>query len=164
MEILASLSKSEIVAQILSFLILLAILRVFVWKKILRLLDERKRKIGLELQHIEEAKKEAMKLRADYEIKLTAIEEAARKRIEEAVREGKIISEEARKNAQVAAQEIINEARLNIKYELGQAKSQLKDEIIELTIKATENLIREKLTADGDRRLVGEFLEGIDKL
>lgn len=164
MEIIAALSKSEIAASVLSFLLLLVILKVFLWGKILRLLDERKSKIGLEFQHIEDTKREVMGLRADYEIKLAAIEEAAHKRIEEAVREGKIISEEARKNAQVTAQGIINEARLNIKYELGRAKTELKDEIIELTIKAAESLIREKLTTDGDRKLVGEFLEGIDKI
>ncbi len=49
MELLKLLSTNEIVAQVLSFLILLFLLRKFAWKKILKILDERKEKIALEL-------------------------------------------------------------------------------------------------------------------
>jgi len=164
MELFKLLSTSEIVAQILGFLILLFLLRIFAWKKILGLLDQRKEKMASELHDIEESKAGLEKLKSAYAAKLVAIEEEAKKRIEQALSESKLISEEARKKAHLQAQEIINNAKASIKYELAQAKEDLKEEVIEMTIKATENLLQEKITSNNDKRLVKEFLEGLEKI
>lgn len=164
MELLNLLSASEIAAQAFNFLLLLFLLRVFFWKRILKLLDQRRQKIAAEFRNIEEAKAEAAKLRVDYEAKLAAIEETAQKIIREAIAQRRIISEEARKNAQIAAQEIIDSARASMKYELVKAKVELRDEIIDLSVRAAENLIREKLTGAEDKKLVEDFLEGIDRI
>lgn len=163
MELFKLLSTSEIVAQIIGFLILLTLLKVFAWKKVLNLLDERKNRIASEFEDINNTKAEIAKLRADYEARLAAIERSAQERIQEAIVQGKIISEEARKNAQISAQEIIDNAKTSVNYELAKAKAQLRDEIIDITIKATENLIREKLTGRQDKVLVENFIKEIEK-
>ena len=62
MEILKLLSANEIVAQILSFLLLLAILRIFAWKRLLKLLDDRRESIALEFRKIEDAQSAATRL------------------------------------------------------------------------------------------------------
>jgi len=164
MEFLKLLSTNEIVAQVLSFLVLLFLLRLFAWKKFLQILDERKQRISSEFQKIEDVKLEISELKADYEARLASIEETAKVKIQEAVDSGKQITEETRKNANLEAQKIIDNARLSIKYELSQAKEELKEKIIELTIKATENVIQEKLTAENDAKLVKDFLEKVDEL
>ena len=164
MELLKLLSANEIVAQILGFLILLALLRIFAWKRILGLLDKRKERIALEFKKIEEAKADIEKLRLEYAEKLTSIDAAAKLKIHEALNEAKVILEDSRKKGYIQAQEIIDNAKQSVKYELAKAKDELKNEIIDLTLKATENLIQEKLTEEGDKRLVKDFLEGVDKL
>lgn len=164
MEILKLLSANEIVAQVLSFLILLALLRVFVWKRVLGLLDKRKEKISLEFKNIEEARSQAERLKSDYLLKISSIEEEASRRMRQALDESKLILEEARRSANIQAQGIIENAQKSVQYELAKAKDELKAEIIDLTLKATENIIKEKLTADSDRRLVKEFLEEVDRL
>jgi len=164
MEFLKMLSANEIVAQILGFLILLTLLRIFAWKKVLGLLDKRKENIALELKRIEEIKADIERMKLDYNGKLDSIDQTAKHRLHEAVNESKSILEEARKNAHVQAQGIIDNAKSSIKYELAKAKDELKNEIIDLTLKATENVIKEKLTDEGDKRLVREFLEGIDNI
>ena len=158
------LSTNELIAQIIGFLILLVLLRAFAWKKILGALDKRKEQIASGFQEIEEAKADIERMRLDYDAKLSSIEQAAKHKIHEAVNESKVILEDARKNAHIQAQEIIDNAKSSIKYELAKAKDDLKNEIIELTIKASENVIKEKLTEKGDRVLVQEFLDGVDKL
>ena len=164
MELLKLLSANEIVAQVIGFLILLTLLRIFAWKRILGLLDKRKERIALEFKKIEEAKEDIDKLRLEYDTKLASIEEAAKLKIHDALNEAKVILEDSRKKGHIQAQEIIDNARNSIKYELAKAKEDLKEEIIDLTLKATENLIQEKLTEEGDKRLVKDFLEGVDKL
>ncbi|TBR18501.1 ATP synthase F0 subunit B [bacterium] len=162
MELLKLLSANEIVAQVLSFLILFFILRIFVWKRVLGLLDQRKERIASEFNRIEELKAQVGKLKTEYEGKLSAIEEAANRRIQEAIAEGRKINDEARKKAHEQAQEIITNAESNIKYELSKVKEELKDKIIDLTIAATESVIQEKLTPDADRKLVEDFLEKLE--
>ena len=158
------LSANELVAQIIGFLILLFLLRIFAWKKILGLLDKRKELIASEFKRIEETKNDIEKMRLDYDAKLASIEQAAKHKIHEAVNESKVILEDARKNANIQSQEIIDNAKSSIKYELSKAKDELKNEIIDLTLKATENVIQEKLTEKGDRQIVQNFLDGVDKL
>ena len=74
------------------------------------------------------------------------------------------ITDEVRKEAQLNAQLIINDARESIKYELSRAKEELKIKIVDLTIRATENVIQEKLTEEGDKKLVEQFLDKIDEI
>ncbi|MFA5149396.1 MAG: ATP synthase F0 subunit B [Candidatus Omnitrophota bacterium] len=164
MELLKLLSTNEIVAQILGFLILLALLRIFAWKSILGLLDKRKERIALEFKKIEEAKADIEKLRLEYAAKIASIDETAQLKIHEALNQAKVILEDSRKNGYIQAQAIIDNAKQSVKYELAKAKDELKNEIIDLTLKATEDLIQEKFTGEGDRKLVEDFLKGVDKL
>jgi len=163
-ELLKLLNANEIVAQILSFLILMFILRAFAWKKILGILDKRKERIAKELKDLENSRIDLEMLKKEYLEKINAIEVQAQKKIHDAMQESKVISEEARKLAHLQAQEIIDKAKESIKFELSKAKDDLKKEVIDLTISATENLIREKLTSDQDKRLVNDFLNEVDRL
>ncbi len=163
MELLKLLSTNEIVAQLISFLVLLFLLRKFAWKKILGMLDQRRDKIVSEFKRIEDARFEVTKLRGDYEAKIESIEKLAREKIQEAIDEGKKITEQSRKQAHEEAQDIIENTRASVRYELNKAKEELKDKIIELTMKATENVITEKFTEDNDKELVKDFLTKLDK-
>ena len=164
MEMLKLLSANELVAQIISFLILLILLRIFVWKKILNFLDKRKERIASEFKKIEETRADIEKMKLDYDAKLSSIEQTAQLKMHDAANESKLIFEDARKKANIQAQEIIDSAKSSIKYELAKAKDELKNDIIDMTIKATEDLIKEKITGDEDRKLVKDFIDGINKI
>ena len=164
MEFLKLLSTNEIIAQVISFLLLLFLLRIFAWKKLLKLLDDRKEKIASEFKSIDDAKLEISKLKTDYEARISNIEETAKVKIEQALENGRKITEEVREKAHEEAQGIINSAKKDIKYELEKAKEELKDKIIDLTISAAEMVIQEKLTAEDDKKIVKDFLEKVDEL
>ena len=164
MELLKLLSTSEIFAQVVSFLLLFFILRLFAWKPLLKLLDERKAKIASEFKSIEDTKQAVEKLRLDYQSKLDAAGAEAQARVREAVEEGKRLTEELRKGAYQEAQKIIEHARADIKFELSQARDELKDQIVDLSIKAAETVIQDKLTAEEDRKIVENFLDKLDSV
>ena len=161
MELLKLLSASEIVAQIISFLVLLFILRIFAWKKILALLDQRKEKISSELASAESSRLEIERLKSDYEVRLNSIELAANERIKAAVNEGRKIAEEIKKKAEEQAKEIIKEANDDINQEFLKAKEELKSYIVDLTLTATENVIERRLTAKDEKKLIEDFLENL---
>lgn len=164
MELFKLLNPSEIVIQIICFLLLFSFLRVFAWKRFLGLLDERRDRIASEFQKIEEAKRSVEELRADYEARLEAAGAWARAKIQEAVVDGRKVAEDIKKEAQLGAQKILESARSQTRYEIVRAKAELKDEIVDLVLKTTEQVIEEKLTPEGDRKIVEGFLKDLDKM
>jgi F-type H+-transporting ATPase subunit b len=164
MELLKLLNTSEIVAQVISFLLLFFLLRIFAWKPLLKLLDERKAKIVSGFKTIEEAKQEMENLRAEYQSRLDGATAEVQAKIKEAVEEGKKLSEELKKAAYHDAQKIIDNARSDIKFELSKAKDELKDKIVELSISAAEIVIQDRLTEKEDRKIVKDFLDKIDTI
>lgn len=164
MELLKLLSTNEIVAQILSFLLLFILLRIFVWRRLLGLLDQRKARIASELKKIQDSQGEVARLKSEYEIQLSQIEDKARQIMQEAVEEGKKATQEIIKKAHEDSEDILENARKSVKYELAKAKEELKEKIIDLTISATENIIKDRFTGEDDRRLVNDFLEKVDRI
>lgn len=162
MELLKLLSASQIVAQIASFLVLLFLLRIFAWKKILKLLDDRKAKIASELEEIENGKIKIQELKREYEKQLTQINELSEAKIRETIGHARVIVDEAKKKAYEDAQDIIVQARESIQYELGKAKEELKDQIVALTISATEKLVQENLNDDVNTKIVRDFINNLD--
>lgn len=158
-----NLDSQQILTQIAGFLVLLVLLKAFFWKPILSLLDQRRDKIASEFKNIEDTKAELAKLKAEYEARLTLIEETAHQKIKEAIEEGKRISIEMKVKAEAQAEQIIVSARENITQELSQAKQELKAHIVDLALRATESVILEKLTAEHDKKIVEDFLEKIDQ-
>jgi len=163
MELLKLLSTNEIIAQVISFLLLFFLMRIFVWKKVLAMLDERREKIAAEFRGIDEVKAELAKIKADYEAQLAAIDDAAAKKIQAAVTEAKQAGEDIRKQAHGEAERIIRSGRESAQFELSKAKEVLKQEIVDLVIKTVRGIIGENLNGDQDKRMIEDFLQQIDK-
>ena len=157
------LSASEILAQIVSFFLLLFLLRQFAWKKILGLLDKRKEKISSQLTEIESTKLEIATLKSDYEAKISNIASQAQEKINAAVEEAKVISSQMHKKANEEAQDIILDARAQVKYEVSKAQEQLKEKIVDIALSAARTVIQEKLTGEGDRKIVEDFIREVEK-
>ena len=163
MDLLKQLSANEIFAQIIGFILLLFLLRVFAWKKFLKLLDDRRERIASEFKKIEDTQAEIAKLKTEYGKKLSDIDETSKTKIREAMARAKQLAEEVRESSQHQARKIIEKAEENIEIELAKAKEELKNQVVDLTINTAEKIIKEKLTEEKDRKLVSDFLEEIDK-
>jgi len=164
MELLKLLSASQVFAQILSFLVLFFIMRVFVWKKFLKLLDDRKARIASELKAIDEARLDVTKVMSEYERKLGSIDNAAKTKIEEAVAEGARIAREIIDKARFEAEKVGIDSREIIEGEIRKAREDLKKDIVDITISVAEKIISEKLTGADDRRMVEEFIKKAEAL
>ena len=114
MELLKLLSAPELIAQIISFLILFFILRAFAWKKFLNILDQRKERIAAEFNKIESAKAQLEKLKQEYEGKLARIEEEARQKIQEAETRADQLSREIKDEARNQAKALLERNKEDI--------------------------------------------------
>ena len=163
MELLKLLDTSQIVAQCISFLILFFVLRILVWKRFLKILDDRRDRIASDLKRLEDSKSDVAKLRSYYEAQLDNIDQLSRVRVEEAVSEGKRIAEEIRENANTEALQIIEKTNEAIKAELSRAREEFRDEVVDIALSAAGKVIEEKLTEKEDKRIVEDFLNRLDK-
>ena len=154
---------SQILTQLAAFLIFLWIMRRYVWRPILRLLDERREKIAGEFAHIDSLKAETERSRAEYEGRLKAIEHEARERIQEAVGEGRRVAQEIRERAHADARAITNKAKENIQLEVEKARVQLKEDMIKMTMAAIERVLRTSVSREQHNRLIAEFIETAHK-
>ena len=163
MDLLKQFSTNEVFAQIVGFLLLLFLLRAFAWKKLLRLLDDRRERISSEFKKIEDMQSEIAKLKSEYDKKLSDIDETSKIKLQEAMTRAKQLAEEVRESSQHQARKILEKAEESIGIELAKAKEELKNKVVDLTINTTEKIIKEKLTGEKDRKLVSEFIEEIDR-
>lgn len=164
MDLLRLLSANEIVAQAISFLLLLTLLRIFAWKKLLKLLDERRKRIASEFKKIEDTQAAVDRMKSGYDKKLADIEAESRAKIQEAIAEGKKVSQEIRESARQEARAILDKAQENIENEVAKAKQELKEKVVELTLSTTEKLLKEKITGEKDKKLASDFLDELEKV
>jgi F-type H+-transporting ATPase subunit b len=158
------LDWSQILTQIIGFLLLLWLLKKFAWKPILQLLETRRNKIVAEFDKIDATKQEVTQLKLDYEQQLKTIDAQARQKILDAVQEGQKIAAEIQEKARDDSRQIIEKAKQNIELEIAKAKVELRNEIVNLTLQATEKLLIEKLDAQKHRELILHYIDSLDRL
>jgi len=163
MELLKMLSANEIVAQIACFLLLFAALRILLWKKFLGILDERKARIADEFKAAEELRSGLAGIKADYEGRIANIDEEAKTRTLEAVELGRKLADKIRIKAEEEGDKIVNNAKESVQAEVAKAKEELKNSVVDLAIEAAQEVIGERLSEEGDRKIVEEYLNRIDK-
>jgi len=158
------LDWSQILTQIIGFLLLLWLLKKFAWKPILQLLETRRNKIAAEFDKIEVTKQEVAQLKQDYEQQLKTIDAQARQKILEAVQEGQKIAAEIQQKARDESRQIIEKAKQNIELEIAKSKIELRNEIVNLTLQATEKMLIEKLDDRKHRELILHYIDSLDRL
>ncbi len=123
------------------------------------MLAARRAKIQEEFDEIASQKENIKVLTQQYEQRLQEIDTHARKKIQEGVATGNKISQEIQENAQSKAKEILQQASLEISGEIAKAKNQLKNEMVTLVIKITEQILKEKLDDENQKKLIGNFVQ-----
>jgi len=157
-----SLSVQEILTQALGFLLLVWVLKRVFWKPVLAALETRRFKIEEAFRQIKNQKKEMELLQKDYESRLEKIEEKAREKLQSAIDEGRNIAREIQEKAREEAKEVLVQSKENLALEIAKARVELRREIANLTLLATEKLLREKMTDDKHREKIFEMIEELE--
>ncbi|NLI15358.1 MAG: F0F1 ATP synthase subunit B [candidate division Zixibacteria bacterium] len=154
----------ELLTQIVGFLLAVWILKLFAWKPLLAMLEQRRARIKADLDEAELAKKQANEMMAEYQRQLKEIDQAARAKIQEAIAEGNRVAAEIREQSRAEAKDIIGKAREDLTRDIAKAKVQLRNDIVNMAVLATEKVIAEKLTDDKHRQLINKFLDDIEQI
>jgi F-type H+-transporting ATPase subunit b len=145
--------------SVLTFLFLLFILRKFAWKPILDAVSEREEGIRNALLSAENAKKEMQNLKSDNE-KLLADARIERDTMMKEAREikEKMIAD-AKTEAQVQGQKMIEQAKAAINSEKNAAMAELKAQVSTLSLDIAEKLLKDELSnKEAQTKLVEKML------
>ena len=146
-------------SQLVSFIILFVLLSFFAYKPLLKMLDERSRKIKESLEIAEEVK--AQSLHAEVEVKKQL--QAASQQGQEVILQATKTSDEIRANAQNLAKKdadaLIERARQAVKAERDEAIDELRREFADLTVMAAGKVIGESLDKKSHKELIDKILE-----
>lgn len=154
-----NLDVSQIIAQIIAFLITLWVLKRYGWKPLLGMLQERQAKIKSEFDAIAAEHEKAKQTMQTYENKLNEIEMKARHIIRDATAEGQKIAIELQGEAQSEAREILAQAKVEINDQIHKASLRLKDDVVQMVIKVTEKFLQEKLDDADHKKLIADIVE-----
>ncbi len=147
-----------LIAQLINFGLLLVIMRMFLYKPVLKLLDERKRRIQEGLERAEQAAEQA--LASEGEVR-RAVEEAraeGQQAVARAQEAAQRLRTELEERARADADQIVERAREEVRAERDQAIRQLRAEFTDLTIAAAERVIGQSLDRAAHQRLIDEVL------
>jgi F-type H+-transporting ATPase subunit b len=144
------------------FLVLLFALRKYAWPPIVRLTEERERKIAEQLADAERLSNEAQATLEEHR-KLVA---GAREEAHGLINEAKGLAEKERQNLIAKAHEeqerILERARREIEQERDRALTELRREAVELSLAAASRLIEQQLDREGDRKIVESYLASVE--
>lgn len=144
--------------MIVSFGLVLWILKKFAWKPILNALKEREHSIEDALLSAEKAHEEMIKLEADNEAIIRKVKVERDGLLKEARQVKEKMIQEAEKQASEEAGKIIEAARLSIVNEKMAAIADIKDQVATFSVEIAEKILKQKLAGKEDQK------ELIDKL
>lgn len=148
-----------LIAQIFNFFVLFFLLRRFLFKPMVNMLETRKQRIADGLQAAEMARREAEAERAQLQSQIDAERREAMERVAAASKRGETLAAEIESSARQDAQKILEDARSEATRERERIIAEAQDQIAELAVLAAEKVLgRELSSRESQRAFVNEFL------
>jgi F-type H+-transporting ATPase subunit b len=147
---------------LLAFGITMYILWKLAFPRIAEALDRRQKAIEDSIDTAERTKTEAEALLAEYRERLHEARSQAEEIVARARKAGENVEAESKADAVRQREELMQQTKRDIEAETRRAIQEIRKEVADLTVMATEKVTRKTLTDDDQRRLVDEALSELD--
>jgi F-type H+-transporting ATPase subunit b len=144
------------------FLFTMWVLSKLAFPKIQEALDRRAKTIAESLDAAERQRKESDELLAEYRGRLAEAREQADDIMARARKSAETFEAEAVVTGKEKREDLVNAAKRDIEAETKRSLDQIRREVADLTVLATEKVTRKSLNAEDQRRLVEEALSEVD--
>lgn len=165
MEILEKLGFDPVllVAQIVNFLIILFLLKRFLYKPILKIIKDREEKIVEGLKQAEQAEKTLTEASEKESKILSKAKADATLIIEDAKKEALELTKNIQDNSRAETERIIKEARAQIEQESKEAEERLSKHTAMLAGQILEKALEKELSASEKKKILQNVVKKIDK-
>ena len=159
---LVSPNAGLMVWTLVAFLVTFLLLRKLAFPRIAEALDKRQRAIDESIDAAERTRTEADELLAEYRERLREARNQAEEIVLRARKAGEGHERESLERSRAQREELMEQTRRDIEAETRRAIQEIRNEVADLTVLATEKVTRKSLTEDDQRRLVEEALREVD--
>ena len=147
-----------LVVFVINFIVLFVLLRLFLYKPVLKMLDERAKRTAEAMEQAEATKKEYEQARVEVQKQIDKGRQEAQTILTQAIQVGERLKEESRQEAQKQAQVIVDRTRTELEAERDKIVGDLRREFVDISISAAEKVIKETLDKEKHRKLIEETL------
>ena len=147
--------------RVMNFVVLALALFFLLRKPASQALGARIKGIKGQLEELEERKKDAEKELAEYNEKLSLLDQEAGKIVQSYIKQGNEAKARILKEAKSAAQKLEEQAKRNIEHEFKRAKFELQEDILEKSLLKAEEIIKNKITVEDQKKQIDEYLEKV---
>lgn len=155
--------NATLIAQILNFLFLVFILAKFAYKPLLKMMEDRKNKIAGDLENAEKAKADAEGIKAEYAAKLAAARQEAQEIVENARKTAQAAHDKIMAETKAEQEQAIASAKEAIAREKQQALSEVRAQVINLSLTAASKIVEQKLGSEEDKKIAGDIVDAVLK-
>ena len=148
-----------VVVFTVNFIVLLIMLRLFLYKPVIKVLDERTKRTREAMELAEATKKEYEQAKGEVQKQIEKGRQEAQAILTQAMQVGERLKEESRTEATKQAQVIIDRTRSELEAERDRIIGDLRREFVDISIAAAEKVIKETLDAEKHRKLIEETLQ-----
>jgi F-type H+-transporting ATPase subunit b len=147
---------------LLLFGISMFVLSKLAFPRISQALDKRQKAIEDSIDSAERTRQEADGVLEEYRERLKEARQQAQEIIDRARKAAEAHEHEVQEDASTKREQLMEQTRRDIESETKRAIQEIRSEVADLTILATEKVTRKTLTGDDQRRLVEDALSELD--
>jgi F-type H+-transporting ATPase subunit b len=151
------------IAQVLNFLILAAILRALAYKPVAKMLKQRADKIQETINKADADKKAAEETLAQYKSQLADAQRRAQEIVDKAEMTARQEREALVAETKKEIERLKQNAQLEIQNERNRAFEQMQKEIVTLSLAAAEKIVEKNLSSKENDKLVSDFIAGLNE-
>lgn len=148
-------------AQVVNFLILLFILKRFLYKPILKVLDARKNRIALSLKQAEEIEKRLIELSEEEQKRIAKATEQAEKIVSGANQSRELIKEETKEETAALVQKMLQDGGKQNQVEKQKMRQEIRVEVADLVVLVVEKVTGKKITKEDQKNIIERELKNL---
>jgi len=147
---------------LVTFLIMVVILKKIAWGPLLKALEDREAAIRGEIESARKGRLEMEGLKADYEKQLAGIEARTRQMLAEAEQKGAQSREAVLKEAEREARAIADKTRQQLEAEKERLVRELRSQVGDLSVGIAEKLLRQAVDKKLQDKFIRDFVKDLD--
>jgi F-type H+-transporting ATPase subunit b len=149
---------------IISFLILLFVLRKWAWNPIINALERREKTIKGDLDNARQERDKAEQLRQEYQQNLANAKKESNQIVQEARRVAEEVKETTVREAKETAHNTIAKAKQEIEAEKVRVSHELKTEVATLVTDTVKRILQYGLTPQDQQRIIAAGMKELEKV
>ena len=148
-----------VIVTVITFAILLALLKKFAWGPLKEVMDKRERDINRDIDEAEEARLNAQKLEEENKKTLKQTQDEVQRILEDARVQARKQHEEIIHEANIRANGMIETAQSEINSEKERALADINNQVSELSVLIASKVLQKEISEQDQKELVDKYLK-----